>query len=75
VIVDAADLAAFPADGENFEQLTFVYQVAGVVALCVKEVGGKSLRVDGFARGEIENSRDGEFFFGDGGELLDPFVD
>ena len=74
MIVDAADLADIPADGENFKELAFVDQISGVMAIGVKKVGSQGLRLNGFALGEFEHAGNGEFFFRNGAELFHPFI-
>src|ERR1700689_824414 len=48
VIVDAANLTDIPTYGHRFEKLAFVNQVSRVVALRVKKIRGKRLRLNGF---------------------------
>ena len=46
VIVDAAELANFPANGHAFEDVIFVNQVARVAALGEEKVGFQGFRAD-----------------------------
>ena len=64
MIVDAAELADFPADGEHFEKLALENQIPGVMALRVEEIRRKRFRLNGKLLSEIENARNSEFRFG-----------
>jgi 23S rRNA (adenine2503-C2)-methyltransferase len=75
MIVDPADLADIPADGQNFKKLAFVNEIPGVVAFRVVHVGLQRFRLDRVARSEFKDRWNGELFLGDGAEFLDPFVD
>jgi hypothetical protein len=75
VIVDAANLPGVPADSHHFEKFAFVNQVSRVVALGVKKIRGKRLRLNRFLSREIKDSPNGKLRFGDGAKLLYPFVD
>jgi hypothetical protein len=47
VVVDGADLADFPADGQEFIERSFVDQIAGVVLAVPGEVGSEGVGVYG----------------------------
>ena len=75
MIMNAADLAHVPADCEHFEQLAFIDQVPGVVALRVEKIGRKSFRANRFLSGKFHHARNREILLGNGAELFCPFVD
>ena len=75
MIVDAAHLADVPADRENFKKLALVDEIPRVVALGIENVGLQSLGLDGFLPVKSQHAGNGEFFFGNGAELLHPFID
>jgi hypothetical protein len=72
MIVDAAELADFPADGHTFEDVIFEYKIAGVVAFGKEEVFVEGFRTDKMAKDIVLNIRECEFAIGDTGETLDP---
>src|SRR6202034_931579 len=74
MIVNAADLADIPTNRHHFKEIAFVNQVSRVMALCVKKIGRKSLRLNGFLRGEIKHARNRKFSLGNGAKLLYPMV-
>jgi hypothetical protein len=75
VIVDAAGLANFPADGHAFEDFVFEDEVAGVVALGIEAVFFESVGTDGVAEDVVLNVFEGEVALGDGGEAFHPIGD
>jgi len=75
VVVDATELADFPADGHAFEDSIFEYEIAGVVAFGEEEIFIERLRTDGAAKDVILNIFEVEIALGDSGETLDPIGD
>jgi len=75
MIVNAAEVPDFPADGHHFEELAFVNQVSGVVALGVEKVGLERFRADGLCLRELQNARDGELLLRNAAELFHPVID
>jgi hypothetical protein len=75
MVVDAAGLADFPADGHAFEDIVLENEIAGVVSFGEEEIFVESLRTNGMAKEVALNVFEGEIAFGDGGETLDPIGD
>jgi 23S rRNA (adenine2503-C2)-methyltransferase len=75
MIVDAASLADFPADGHALEDVVLENEIAGVVALGEEKIFVESLRADGMAKDVVLDIREGEFAIGNAGETLDPVRD
>jgi hypothetical protein len=75
MIVDAAGLTDFPADGHALEDIVLENEIAGVVAFGEEEIFVESLRPDSMAKDVVLNIREGEFAFRNGGETLDPVRD
>jgi len=75
MIVDAAELADFPADGHAFEDVIFEYEIASVVAFGEEEIFIEGLRTDKMAKDIVLNIRECEFAIGNTGETLDPIGD
>ena len=75
MIVDAAELADFPADGHTFEHIVLENQVAGVTAFGKEKVFLERFGTDGVVENVVLNSFQGEVAVGDGGEIFDPIGD
>jgi hypothetical protein len=75
MIVDAAGLTNFPADGHALEDVVFEDEIAGVVAFGEEEIFVERLRADGMAKDVVLNIGEGEFVLGNAGESLDPVRD
>jgi 23S rRNA (adenine2503-C2)-methyltransferase len=75
MIVDATDLADFPADGHTLEDVVFENEIAGVIAFGEEEIFVESVRADGMAKDVVLNIREGEFALGNAGETFDPVSD
>jgi 23S rRNA (adenine2503-C2)-methyltransferase len=60
MVVDAAHLAHFPANGHHFEEFALEDQVPRVVALRVEEIGRERIRVHGRLLRELEDARNRE---------------
>jgi hypothetical protein len=75
VIVDAAVLPNFPADGHAFEDLILENQIAGVIALGKKTVLFDRLRANRVANDVVLDILEREIALGNGGEALDPIGD
>ena len=75
MVVDAAVLAAFPAEGHALEESVFEDQIAGVAALGKENVGFEAGGLDGMMDDVVLDGFEGEVFFGDGGEAGDPVGD
>jgi hypothetical protein len=72
VIVDAAELADFPADGHAFEHVVLENQVAGVAAFGEEEIFFQRFGTDGVAENVVLNSFQGEIAVGDRREIFHP---
>src|SRR5215813_6752346 len=72
MIVDAAELPDFPADGHTFEYVILKNQVARVAAFREEKILLQCFRPDRVAEDVILNAFQGEIPFGDGGEVFDP---
>jgi hypothetical protein len=75
MIVDAADLADFPADGEHFEKIALENQIPGVVALGVKKIWVESADGDVILLEVAFDLGNGEIFAMDFGKAVHPLVD
>jgi hypothetical protein len=75
MIVDAAELADFPADGHALEHIVLENQVAGVTAFGKEEVFFERFGTDGVVKNVVLNSFQGEVAVGYGGEIFDPIGD
>jgi hypothetical protein len=75
MIVDAAVLADFPADGHALEEIVFENKIAGVVAFGEEEILVERLGLDGVLDYVVLHIFESEVALGDGGETLDPFGD
>ena len=74
MIVDAAELADFPADGHAFEHVVLENQVAGVAAFGEEEIFLERFGTDGMVEDEVLNIFEGEVAVGDGREAFDPVI-
>jgi hypothetical protein len=75
MIVDAAELADFPADGHTFEHVVLENQVAGVTAFGKEEIFLERFETDGVVLNVVLNSFQGEVAVGYRGEIFDPIAD
>ena len=75
MIVDAGELADFPADGHTFEKIVFENEIAGVAALGEKNIFFEGVGADVILDDEGLDVFEGEILGGDGGEILDPVGD
>jgi len=75
MIVDAGELADFPADGHTFEKIVFENEVAGVAALGEKNIFFERVGADVILDDEVLDIFEGEIPGGDGGEIFDPVGD
>jgi len=75
MIVDAGELADFPADGHKFEELVFEVEIAGVAALGEKKIFFERVGADVILDDEGLDVFEGEIAGGDGGEIFDPVGD
>jgi hypothetical protein len=75
MIVDAAELADFPADGHAFEHVVLENQVARVAAFGEEKIFFERFGADGVVENEALNIFEGEVAVGDGREVLDPVGD
>ena len=75
VIVNAAELPDFPADGHALEHVVLENEIAGVIALGPEKIFLDGLRTDLMGDDEILDGIEGEIAFGNGGEFLDPVGD
>jgi hypothetical protein len=75
MIVDAAGLASFPADGQTFKNIVSEDEIARVIALGEKEIFVEGFRENGMAKNVILDVFEGEFALRDGGQALDPIGD
>jgi hypothetical protein len=72
MIVDAAELADFPADGHAFKDVVFKNEITSVIAFGEIKIFVEGLRTDGMTKDVVLNILEGEFALGDGGETFDP---
>ena len=75
MIVNAAGLADFPADGHDFEEFAFVDQITGVMAFGVEEVGFERFAANGMPLQILLDVFEGELLAMNFGEVLNPSVD
>jgi hypothetical protein len=75
MIVDAAGLANFPADGQTLEDMVAENEIAGVIALGEKEILVKGFRENSMVKNIILDVLEGELALRDGGKALDPIGD
>jgi hypothetical protein len=75
MIVDAAELADFPADGHTLEHIVLENQVARVTAFGKEEIFFERFGTDGVVENVVLNSFQGEVAVGYGGEIFDPIGD
>ena len=75
VIVDAAVLSYFPADGHALEEIVFENEIARVIAFGKEKIFLKRLWFDGVLDDVVLHSFESEFALGDGGEAFDPVRD
>ncbi len=75
MIVDAGELADFPADGHTFEEIVFENEIAGVAALGEKNIFFEGVGADVILDDEGLDIFEREILGGDGGEILDPVGD
>src|SRR5690242_21802041 len=75
MIVDAAELADFPADGHALEDDVFEDEVAGVIAFGPEEIFLDGLGADLMGDDEILDVIESEITIGEGGEFPDPVGD
>ena len=74
MIVDAAELANFPADSHAFEHVVLENQVAGVAAFGEEEIFPERFGTDGVVEDEVLNIFQCEVAVGDGREVFDPVI-
>jgi len=75
MIVDAGELADFPADGHTFEEIVFENEIAGVAALGEEKIFFEGVGADVILDDEILDVLERKIFGGDGGEIFDPVGD
>ena len=75
MIVDARELADFPADGHTFEKIILENEVAGVAALGEENIFFEGVGADMMLDDKVLDVFEGEFFGGDGSEILNPVGD
>jgi len=75
MIVDAAELADFPADSHALEHVILENQVAGVAAFGEEEIFLERFGTDGVVEDEVLNLFEHEVAVGDGREIFDPVGD
>jgi hypothetical protein len=75
MIVDAAGLTDFPADGHTLEDVVLEYEIPGVVAFGEEEIFVEGLGAHGMTKDVVLDIREGEFAIGKTGETLDPVRD
>src|SRR5580693_9153809 len=75
MIVDAAVLSYFPADGHALEEIVFENEIARVIPLGEEEVFFERLRTDRVLDDVVLDSLESEFAFRDSGEAFDPVGD
>jgi hypothetical protein len=74
VIVNAAGLAQFPADGHDFEEFAFVDQITRVMALGVEKIRLERFAANGMLLQIVFDIFEGELLAMDFRERLDPVV-
>jgi len=75
MIVDAGELADFPADGHTLEEIVFENEIAGVAALGEEKIFVERVRADVILDDEVLHVFEREVSGGDGGETFDPVGD
>src|SRR5215469_2544737 len=75
MIVDAADLADFPADGHDFEKIAFEDEISRVVAPGVEEVGLKRVDAELILLEIFFDFRESEVLTMNCGKAFHPLVD
>src|SRR5882762_4528885 len=75
VIVDAAELADFPADSHALENVVLENEIAGVIALGEEEILFQRLRKDGVLQNVVLYRFQRELAVGHGCQALHPLVD
>ena len=75
MIVDAAVLADFPADGHALEEIVFENEIAGVIALGEKAIFVEALGADGMVEDVVLDVLEREVALGDGDKGFDPVGD
>lgn len=75
MIVDAAELADFPADGHAFEHVVLENQIAGIAAFGEEEIFFERFGTDGVVENVVLNIFQGEVAVGNGREIFDPVGD
>ena len=75
MIVDAAELADFPADGHAFEHVVLENQVAGVAAFGEEKILFERFGSDGVVEDVVLNIFEGEGAVGDGRKVFHPVSD
>jgi hypothetical protein len=75
MIVDAAVLANFPADGHALEEIVFENEVACVVALGEEAILVEALGTRGVVEDVVLHDFESEVALGNGSEALDPVGD
>ncbi len=75
MIVDAAVLADFPANGHTLEEIVFENEIARVIALGKEAVLVKRFRADGVVEDVVLDVFEREAALGDGDKTLDPVGD
>jgi len=75
MIVDAAVLADFPADGHALEEVIFENEITRVVAFGEEEVFLERFWADGMVNDVVLDRVESEVALGDSGETFDPVDD
>jgi hypothetical protein len=75
MIVDAGELADFPADRHTFEEIVLEDEVAGVTALGEIEIFFEGVRADVMLDDKVLDVFEREILCRDGGEVFDPVRD
>jgi len=75
MIVDAAVLADFPADGHALEELIFENEVARVISFGEEKIFFQRFWADGVMNDVLLNALESEVALGDSGEAFDPVGD
>ncbi len=75
MIVNAAELADFPANRDDFEEAAFEDEIPRVMAFGVEEVGLQGFDADLVLLEVFFDFRKSEIFAMNGGKAVDPFID
>lgn len=67
MIVNAGELADFPADGHTLEEIVFENEIAGVAALGEKRIFFEGVGADVILDDEVLHVFEGKIFGGNGG--------